>query len=149
MAFLKTLLTYDTVIDNEPDSQANASNTDIVDDATSTNFSITNNSTKQSAEKFIPNFIHVIQFCQLCSKGKITPVHYKIVSTDEVDKWFHYVLSSCNLDARRQLKRPIPLDTNHDDSDDDLISPNHKASKMDRHLLNTILKSTIIWTNNR
>jgi hypothetical protein len=37
------------------------------------------------------------------SKEKITPVHYKIISTDEVNRWFNYILSSCNLDARQHL----------------------------------------------
>jgi hypothetical protein len=102
MKFLETMLTYDTVIENETDNNDTTPSTnepDIIDETASENSTSSNTITKQDTEKFLPSFIHIIQFCHLCFKGKIPPVHYKIISTDEVNKWFSYVLSSCNLDA--------------------------------------------------
>jgi hypothetical protein len=134
MKFLETMLTYNTIINDETNTDNNAHTTeepDIVDDSASSNSTTPNPITKHQSEKFLPNFIHVIQFCQLCFKGKITPVHYKIISTDEVNKWFNYVLSSCNLDARQHLKHLKPIDLNKPDSDNNVNSPEHKSSKTD------------------
>jgi hypothetical protein len=46
------------------------------------------NQATESIPSFLGTFIHVIQFCHLCVKGKIPPVHYSIATTPDIDQWF-------------------------------------------------------------
>jgi hypothetical protein len=89
--------------------------------------------------RFLDNFIHVVQFCHLCAKGKIPAIHYKLASSPEIMKWFAYTMASCGIDINNKTKRPIKLEDN--DSDSDVNScQGHKVSQTDQHLLKTILK---------
>jgi hypothetical protein len=94
----------------------------------------------QKNEKFLPNFIHVIQFCHLCVKGKIPPVHYKIPSSPAVDKWFLFIISSCGLDTKKCHKHTKEIMNIETSSEDETSSPNHKTLKTNHHLISTVLK---------
>jgi hypothetical protein len=94
------MINYDHSIDTEPDLVEQNSTDDGINPSEEVPSSptTTESSHKMELEKFLPNFIHVIQFCYLCSKGKIPPVHYKLPSSDEAHQWFsYYTLSSCGL----------------------------------------------------
>jgi muconolactone delta-isomerase len=47
------------------------------------------------------SLLHVIQFCHLCSKGKVTPVLYSLSSSIEIENWFRslpiFIHSNKNL----------------------------------------------------
>jgi hypothetical protein len=45
-----------------------------------------------SSPKFLSEFIHVIQFCHLCMKGKIPPVIYTLANSKEIQDW-HTLIS--------------------------------------------------------
>lgn len=48
-----------------------------------------NQSRDISSKRFLPLFIHVLQFCYLCYKKKMPPVHYSVASTPSIDSWFN------------------------------------------------------------
>jgi hypothetical protein len=76
MKFLKTMLAYDVVFDTEDDPNITASSTEepeIIAETASTNSTTTNTTTKQEAEKFLPTFIHIIQFLSTLLQRKNNP----------------------------------------------------------------------------
>jgi hypothetical protein len=101
MNFFEKMHLHDSSLDNEPtdiishtnsDKENNPSkNLDNID--TGSNLSTTNypKITRTDKQRFLPTFIHVIQFCHLCSKGKIPSVNYKLASSSDVSKWFIYL----------------------------------------------------------
>jgi hypothetical protein len=63
------------------------------------------------SSKFMEMFVHVIQFCYLCSKGKIPPVNYSISSTPEMEKWFKSINHITLLDNKSSTKHvKLPID---------------------------------------
>jgi hypothetical protein len=68
--------------------------------------------------KFLESLFHVIQFYHLCAKGKIPHVHYYLVTTDKIEKWFTSINLASKFNAPLNLKRPKPASDNSSDSDD-------------------------------
>ncbi len=88
--------------------------------------------------EFLQEFIHVIQFCHLCTKGKVTPVLYSIASNNEINNWFSSLKLSCLPIPRQGPKRNL-RDTS-DTEDDNISSPDQKLSRKDHYLIHTMLK---------
>jgi hypothetical protein len=89
--------------------------------------------------KFLSDFIHVIQFCHLCMKGKIPPVIYTLANSQEIQDWHSlispYKVAPTSIDIQR------PLDPAHQsDCDSEVPSPERKISKKDHYFINTMLK---------
>jgi hypothetical protein len=76
MNFLKIIITHDEFLEFDIKLE------DTVQEMETSNSTEENSSTtieqiilsKQEAEKFLPNFIHIIQFCHLCAKGTFPPI---------------------------------------------------------------------------
>jgi hypothetical protein len=76
MNFLKIIMTHDEFFEFDIKLE------DTVQEMETSNSTEENSSTtieqiilsKQEAEKFLPNFIHIIQFCHLCAKGTFPPI---------------------------------------------------------------------------
>jgi hypothetical protein len=80
MKFLETIINYDDSIDTETeplDQNPDEIKHDPDEEVKEPHSNDTDPSPKPETEIFLPIFIHVIQFCHLCSKGKIPSVHYK------------------------------------------------------------------------
>jgi hypothetical protein len=140
MTFLKALITHNEFLesystlaqsDNETDDNINS-------DETSTNE--TKPELIQENDQFLPNFIHIIQFCHLCIKVKIPAVHYKIPSSPAVDKWFLFLISSCSLETKNRHKHTKEIMNIEMSSEDETSSPNHNTMKTNHHLISTMLK---------
>jgi hypothetical protein len=79
------------------------------------------------SSKFMETFVHVIQFCHLCSKGKIPPVNYSISSTPEMEKWFKSINDITLLDNKSSTKHvKLPIDNIPSVDEDYVSSPDHK-----------------------
>jgi hypothetical protein len=118
-----------SVIDSPPDSSIGL--------ASSANKNTTR--TSSNSPKFLENFIHVVQFCHLCSKGKMPAIHYKLTTSPEIMKWFLYMMASCGLNYNNKSKKQFGLD-NEDSVFKAISSLDCKVSRTDHHLLKTILK---------
>jgi hypothetical protein len=87
----------------------------------------TNESTPTNKNQFLTEFYHVLQFCFLCYKGKITPVLYTIDKSSETTNWFSNLVTitfNTNCASSKQLNN---ID-NNSDSDNETINPIHKMS---------------------
>jgi hypothetical protein len=82
--------------------------------------------------------LYAVQFCHLCSIGKVSPVLYSLASDPEVSDWFKSV-TSLKLKTSSSTKRRNPS-TPDSDSDSDVSSPDNKVSKKDHYLINTMRK---------
>jgi hypothetical protein len=151
MKFFETMYAYDLALDNNTldnlpdDDDDSEQNIDLPTDIASPELPIsptpiTIKNSPVENPRFLANFIHVVQFCHLCSKGKIPAIHYKLASTPDSTKWVIYTLASCGIASTRTTKRQITVDVEDSDSDDDISSPDCKVSRTDKHLLKTILK---------
>jgi hypothetical protein len=89
---------------------------------------------------FLDSFIHVIQFCHLCYKGKVTPVHYSMATTPEIDDWFASLTSIKKNNGIPKAKRAQPLSDVSSDSESGIDSPDQKISRKDSYILSTVLK---------
>jgi hypothetical protein len=97
----------------------------------------TNTSTNK---EFLHRFFHVIQFCFLCFKGKVTPVHFSTPRSIEISKCFTSQKASMNLLNTIPRKQSTNLRPVNDTSDTDTSSLNMKISRKDQHLIHTMLK---------
>jgi len=89
---------------------------------------------------FLPRFLHVLQFCNLCHKKKVSPIAYSIVSSPVVDKWFdHLWTSSVNISLKGR-KRQNPVLLASPDSANSIESPDKKMSKKDQCFIHAMLK---------
>jgi len=86
----------------------------------------------------VDDILYVIQFCQLCSIGKIPPVLYSLASDSEVSHWFNS-LPALKQKKTSSIKRHNPS-TPDSDSDSEISSPENKISKKDHYLINTMMK---------
>jgi len=57
------------------------------------------------------DFTHVIQFCHLCSLGKITPVLYSLANDPEISDWFKSLRQKLMIKYKASTKRPAPYTT--------------------------------------
>jgi len=86
--------------------------------------------------------LHVIQFCHLCTKGKIPPVLYSLASNQEIDSWFSSLPVFINPIATQTNKHqapPSPADSHSHDTNSPLQKEN-KSSRKDDYLINTMIK---------
>jgi hypothetical protein len=88
---------------------------------------------------FMTNFIHAIQFCHLCHKGKISPVFYSLSTSPEIKTWFKDLENSNKLGVKSNQKRSKTT-MQSPETDEDLSSPESKISRKDKHFLNAMLK---------
>jgi len=85
-------------------------------------------------------FAHILQFCHLCHKKKVTPVLYSGSTSAEMDRWFESVSPiALNLPSTR-LKCHTSVIRFESESDDSLSSPDQKVSRKDLVFINTMLK---------
>ncbi len=77
LSFLKAMFEYDEKAEtsSNPDSDIIESDNHINDEAVKLN---------QDRPYFLDHLLHVIQFCHLCAKGKVPPIHYSHEICDEV-----------------------------------------------------------------
>jgi hypothetical protein len=84
--------------------------------------------------------LHVIQFCHLCSKGKITPVLYSLSSSIEIENWFSSLPIFINTNKNRSHLRKENPSIKDSDNDTSSTSPDRKISRRDDYLINTMIK---------
>jgi hypothetical protein len=85
---------YDWALDNNNSDILDQDDPDKIDNQTSPNFDKDNDNLLTDSPKvdttdtphFLDHFIHVIQFCHLCHKGKIPAVNYKLSLSQEISK---------------------------------------------------------------
>jgi hypothetical protein len=85
------------------------------------------------------DLLHVIQFCHLCATGKIPPILYSLSTDAETLDWFRLISTSLLSKKTTSNKRQNPA-TPEDDPDSASTSPEHKISKKDHYLINTMIK---------
>jgi hypothetical protein len=89
--------------------------------------------------RFMSHFIHVIQFCHLCYKDKISLVFYTLATLQEIKSRFNSLITSNNLRIKGTQKSLQSTPTSHS-SDDDISSPESKISRKDKQFLSAMLK---------
>jgi hypothetical protein len=91
-------------------------------------------------QSLISTFLHVLQFCYLCEKKKIPPVHYSIVSNSAIDGWFNKLDSvKCSV-VTKNPKQHNSVILNSPDSENSASSPDPKISRKDQYFIHTLLK---------
>lgn len=155
LAFLAAMHKYDLETDQinsndnaSPDCESITSEPDLLDpiDDPKTKIPVTKSTRNQKTNKsnneaFLIHFIHVIQFCHLCSKGKVTPVLFTFDPSPSVSNWFNSIKMASGISRPTKLKRPSDRHTNIELSDDDDIeSPENKISRKDKQFFQTLLK---------
>jgi hypothetical protein len=88
--------------------------------------------------EFLQEFLHVIQFCHLCGKGKIPPILYSLASNNDINHWFSLLKLNIMPVPRCGPKRPSIETTSSDD--ENISSPEQKLSRKDHYLIHTMLK---------
>jgi hypothetical protein len=83
------------------------------------------------------NLLHVVQFCYLCLKGKISLVLYSLSSNKEIDNW-HQALPL--MSSHKQINHHPNYKTNESNSKACIQSPKKKISRKDNYLINTMIK---------
>jgi hypothetical protein len=104
--------------DEEPKEQANKESTDILPE----------------------DIIHIIQFCHLCTLGKVTPVLYSLSHDPEISDWFNSLPVVLSRDSTNSIKRQLLCTKEGEDDDSEVLSPENKISKKDHYLINTMIK---------
>lgn len=93
---------------------------------------------------FTEEFVHILQFCHLCSIKVVTPVLYTLWDVQPNDPWLLSVYSSLGLNVAQNSKRAHANDS--PSSQDE--KPITKSSRMDEHLINTMRKIHESFDNN-
>lgn len=135
-AFIESVLDQEGKTSKEKPS-GEASTTNGYTDGLSTTSGISGVNT----DKFLlsdEDILYAVQFCQLCSMGKIPPVTYSLVSDPDVTSWFKAPQLS-RKEAGYSNKCTNPSTPNSDDESES-NSPENKISKKDHCLINTMLK---------
>jgi hypothetical protein len=97
--------------------------------------------TTPTRNNFLSEFYHVLQYCFLCYKGKITPVHYTLDKSTETSNWFNNLRIITFPSNRTSSKRQNNIDLLNPNSDDETENPINKISRKDQHFIDTMLKS--------
>jgi hypothetical protein len=100
------------------------------------------NTSSHDHPRFLRDFLHVIQFCHLCAKGKVTPVHFSMTNSGDVKDWFESTTNSIKISLpipRKRLNFSEPNNTTLSD-ESDLSSPDQKISRKDQHFISAMLK---------
>jgi hypothetical protein len=119
MAFFHAMYDHDSSLETTDDKdRANPSNsndstseTPQLEDETSTDALHDINDTDSPSlaptihNHFLQQFLHVIQFCHLCYKGKITPVFYTVAASPDIKLWYQSLLSSNTFQLKGTQKR--------------------------------------------
>jgi hypothetical protein len=105
-AFLNTIIDFDnasTDLDQEPDSVKDIINNEDLkdlqdpndDEKSSSEHTLESSEMMQLRPKELiiksssqENLLHILQFCYLCVKGKITPILYSLSSNSDIENWF-------------------------------------------------------------
>lgn len=137
VSFLKAMFEYDEKAEtsSNPDSDIIESDNHINDEAVKLN---------QDRPYFLDHLLHVIQFCHLCAKGKVPPIHYSHEICSKVNDWFSTLKASVGLVSRNDKegfsvskhKRShsqygIEDRSLSEDDRDEISSPDLKVSKKD------------------
>jgi len=93
-----------------------------------------------ASQSFLASFLHVLQFCSLCSKQKIPPVQYSIVSNPIIDSWFNKLDSVKCSQVTAGSKRRNSVIIASPDSENFTMSPDPKMSWKDQYFIHTMLK---------
>ncbi len=123
----------DLTTESDNDTTSKQDDTPDIPDTTST-------SNSSPHPKFMTEFIHVIQFCHLCAKGKISPVLYTLTTSSAVQSWFSSVSPTFRIEKKVITKRTSSTDDNDLSSDDEISSPDQKISKKDHYFISTMMK---------
>jgi hypothetical protein len=91
--------------------------------------------------KYLESCLHIIQFCHLCSLGKVSPVLFTSISSPEARAWRSSILTEANITGPINMKQAPKHKKSVTLSDDaDKPSPAIKVSRCDDVFTNTILK---------
>jgi hypothetical protein len=93
---------------------------------------------------FAEEFVHILQFCQLCHSKKVPPVLYTLIEASSVKEWFSSVKTLLGFNVPKTLKRVNP-NTLAASLDHGQIP---KMSRVDDHLISTMLKIHESFDNN-
>jgi hypothetical protein len=125
---------------SSPDSRLNLG---TIDDAGSTQNDDTQNVAdlphSDRQHQFLAKFYHVLQFCSLCYKGKISPVLYTLDQSSNTSNWLS-TLKSTLITLNRSTSKCTNSKCTSSDADDKVDSPDNKNSQKDQHFINTMLK---------
>jgi len=148
-AFLQAMYDYDSSIDSQNQkehpiisNENNSSSEHQEDESSDPQQNIDNlNGSNPNTDKnpFMTDFIHAIQFCHLCHKGKISPVFYTLSSSSNIKNWFYDLQNLNKLGTKTNQKRSKNT-IQSPEKDEDLSSPESKISRKDKHFLNAMLK---------
>ncbi len=90
--------------------------------------------------KYFDHFVNVLQFCHLCTKGKVPPIQYSLATTPDINKLFTSISFHILLDTKLALKRPKQNNIEESESEDDTPNPSQKISMTDHFPVYTMLK---------
>jgi hypothetical protein len=93
---------------------------------------------------FTEEFVHILQFCQLCHTKVVTPVLYTLWNIPQNDPWLSSVIASLGLTVAKNPKRTY---WNNSPSNQEAKHIS-KASQTDEHLINMMLKIHESFDNN-
>lgn len=93
--------------DEEPKEQANKESTDILPE----------------------DIIHIIQFCHLCTLGKVTPVLYSLSHDPEISDWFNSLPVVLSRDSTNSIKRQLLCTKEGEDDDSEVLSRRTKYQR--------------------
>jgi hypothetical protein len=126
------------ILENQKDLTYEEDSSDhLVDQSAKIQLHYKKSTTNISAQE---NLLHVVQFCHLCAKGKITPALYSLSSSIEIENWLKSLPIFAVKDIHQNTKGS--KDITHDDSnsDESILSPERKISRKDNYLINTMIK---------
>jgi hypothetical protein len=142
-AFFDKMYQYDSQL-NEAQSVPDLSDETAVDDKSSSDSmndidqNLKPSTWEAKPSEFLQEFIHVIQFCHLCAKGKIPPVLYSLATNLDIQNWFS-TLKLKTMPIPRHGPKRTAMDTPTTD-DEIAFSPEQKLSRKDHYLIHTMLK---------
>jgi hypothetical protein len=91
------------------------------------------------ADFSLDNIDYVIQFCHLCTLGKILPLTYSASPDSEITLWFSSLVPT-RVNIPSSNKRAFHPTTDDTDDASEISSPENKVSKKDHYLINTMIK---------
>ncbi len=130
----------DTTFDDDEDTDTDPEDEETDQDKTPI---ISSKSPKQQCPptSMLSLFGHVIQFCYLCIKGRITPLLYTIATDDETCTWFHRIELSSIIHIPTTIHSSY-AETSTCDEDESFDSHRSMRSSRDKdtHIVHTLLK---------
>ncbi len=157
-AFLNTIIDFDnasTDLDQEPDSVKDIINNEDLkdlqdpndDEKSSSEHTLESSEMMQLRPKELiiksssqENLLHILQFCYLCVKGKITPILYSLSSNSDIENWFKSLpvpnISQINFIISHFSYSII----NNSDPNESISRPEWKICQKDNYLINNMKK---------